>query len=605
MSNSKQDANKVTDKYEDLYRDGNTIIEFVSEQIIYHNYTVAKSENDKELMTRIEKNWDEIFGVPFFESEAIPVGVLGGPGQGKTSVMKAAAQRAAQIMGLNFINDKNIMPTKNDFFFDSVTLGGSLSPSLLKGHYMPATQTFIDHNGNEVIEKVMSATLPDNVLKAKYARASFILLDDAPNAHPDLLTAAYDLLKPETNSEFSKIYYSFTGNTGDDGAAAKKFNTALASRCRLLYMCDTVMDFINRIENQYNGDIAQTYINSLALGLLEADDSLLNTPPITAQRDKTQFACSRTWTQFISQMAQSLRPFAYKENKDPSSMTDEQRMMLIGKLRDLSVDNLGRDVGAKFYSHALRVIQDADPIARDILTAGAVTSEITARLERQYSTGETPSDNDFMYALADSLSSRAATMYVNAVNAKDTTTMALALKGFSEGAFSAIKSPKTPQYVQHCYQRFFSAVASRSDFNPLIGFKNPKGVLTLNNAFFNEVITAASKNVLAVTQYEALGSKTTLLDQIRGISSVRALDATELNRSLQEKEAYDASIEKFKNQANSNASNAAVSSPISQQATTPAATAPAATATATPTIKPLTPSPAPATTAAPINRRMF
>lgn len=518
------------DKYSDLYRSGDMVISFTFEQLVHQSYQNAKKSGDNELMSRIENNWEDIFGVPYFEAEPTPVGLLGGPGQGKTAVMNASAKRAASFMGLNFVSDRNTVPTKNDFFFDVVTLGGALSPNPIKGTQLPATKSFKDSLGNTVEERVMDTILPANVTKSKYARASFILLDDAPNAHPDVLTAVYDLLKPENESEFSNIYYSYTGNTGDDGAAAKKFNTAIASRCRLMYMKDLPMDFIKRLEDEYRNDVAETYIRSIVLGFIQQNGNLLNTPPIKAQMDKTQFACSRTWTQYSRQLSQFLRPFAWRMKNKPSTVTEQATSDLLAAVQTLAVDNLGRDVGNKIYSHALRVIQDADPICRDILASGQVTADIKERIKRQYDNGESASDMDFMFAMADSLSNHAAEQYINAYGAGDSDAMENALKGFVAGMYDTLRSPKTPEYVQHCYQRFFSACVSKSNDDPAFGYRTEKGVMLIGNKFYGDVSRASSANPLSVTEYvNPLGKKVRLIDQMLNVSSIRAATDADIN----------------------------------------------------------------------------
>jgi hypothetical protein len=587
MQNTEQAAAEVKDKYADLYRDSDTIISFATEQVLYHCYKRAKHDGDEEIIKRIEANWERLYGVPFFEAEPIPIGLLGGPGQGKTAVMVESAKRAAAIMGLNFVSDRNSTPGKNDFYFDVVTLGGALSPVLIKGTQLPDTIPFVDAEGVERTERVMNTVLPTNVTKSKYARASIILLDDAPNAHPDVLTAIYDLLKPENESAFSKIYYCYTGNTGDDGAAAKRFNTAIASRVRLMYMKDEPRDFIKRIEDTYKGDIAETYIASLCLGLIESNPDKLNTPAIKGFNEKTQFACSRTWTQFIAQSAQYLRPYAWRIDNKPDSITGEHRAKFIGQLHQLAVDNLGRDVGQTFYSHCLRVIQDADPIAREIMKHGLVTPELERRIAEQYGSGDAAKDYEFMYAMADSLSSRAAQMYAEGFNSKEPAIMQKALQGLTSGVFTAIKSPKTPEYVSHCFQRFFSGVASKTDYSRMIGYKTDKGVLTISNAFFDEVVKEASKNSIAVAEYEYQeGKKTTLLSQIGNVPSVRASKSfggiksgEEYNRAIEEAEAFKDVFKRFNEEAKQNAANhqspqtqtsAPATVPVQSPSTTPA-----------------------------------
>ena len=511
------------DKYADLYRSGDTIVDFTYKQLVHHAYKRAQKIGDQELMSRIEANWLDIHGVPYFEADPMPVGLLGGPGQGKTSVMIAAGKKAAALMGLNFVSERNVTPTKDDFYFDVVTLGGQLSPAVVKGQQLPGDKVYIDANGNEVVEREMKTILPTNVTASKYARTAFILLDDAPNAHPDILNAVYDLLKPENESDFSGIYYSYTGNTGDDGAAAKKFNTAIASRVRLMYMKDLPRDFINRLEEEYRSDIAETYIRSIVMGFVMQNGNLLNTPPIRAQQEKTQFACSRTWTQMTKQLSQYLRPYVWLMKNKPEMITESHTGELLQEVERLAVDNLGRDVAKKLYSHALRVMQDADPISRAILESGKVTSDIEARVKSQYTTGESPSDMDFMFAMADALSNHAAEQYVNAFNENDEEKMGHVLKGLVAGLYDTIRSPKTPEYVQHVYQRFFSACVSKSNDNPAFGYRTNKGVMLIGNAFFSKVVDASKLNPVAITEYEnGLGRKVRLIDQMKNIGSIRA-----------------------------------------------------------------------------------
>lgn len=577
------------DKFADLYRDGDTVIDFTYRQIVHHSYKVAKRNGDSELMDRIEKAWQEIYSVPYFESEPVPVGILGGPGQGKSSIMKVAAKKAAAFMGLNFVDDKDVLPTKNDFLYDSVTLGGNLSPASIKGDKLPATKVFTDSYGNRHEERVMETILPFNVTASKYARASFINLDDAPNAHPDILTAAYDLLKAEVQSAHSNIFYGFTGNTGQDGAAAKKFNTAIGSRVRLMYMKDTPRDFINRAENRFRGHIAETYIRSISLGFLMQNGHLLNTPPIKGQQDQTNFACSRNWDGFLDCFAQRLTDHVAKMKYAPHLVSDTDIPELLIDIKEMSVDKLGRDVGKKLLSHTLRVLQDADPICRAIMEAGEVTPDIKARIEAQYTNGESPDDMDFMFAMADSLSNHASEQFINAYRANDQDAMDLALKGLVAGLFETLHSPKTPEYVQHVYQRFFHNAVSKSENDPNIGYYTKKGQLLISNPFYDQIVTASTKNIKAVSVYKnGLGNDVRLIDQMGNISNIRAALQGEVDKHAEQAKALREAEERLKPKAqaapqvapqpqpansNTTAQPASVTAPQQQvAATTPQAT---------------------------------
>jgi hypothetical protein len=546
MSDLVEAANN-NDKFADLYRSGDTIVDLTFKQIVHHTYKRAKKHGDTELMKRIEENWEDVHGVPYFEADPMPVGLLGGPGQGKTAVMVVAAKKAAALMGLNFVSERNVIPTKDDFFFDVVTLGGQLSPALIKGHQLPDKKTFYTADGKAVEEPVLSAILPSNVTASKYARASFILLDDAPNAHPDILNAVYDLLKPENESEFSDIFYSYTGNTGEDGAAAKKFNTAIASRVRLMYMKDLPQDFIRRMEEDYRDDIAETYIRSIVMGFIMQNGNLLNTPPIRAQQEKTQFACSRTWTQFTKQLSQFLKPYVWTMKNKPHLVTESHTGELLQEIEKLAVDNLGRDVAKKLQGHALRVMQDADPISRAILDSGKVTPDLEQRIKAQYGNGESPSDADFMYAMADSLSNHAAEQYVNAFKENDEEKMDHVLKGLVAGLFDTIRSPKTPEYVRHVYQRFFTACVSKSNDNPAFGYRTNKGVMLIGNAFFAKVVEASKQNPVAITEFDnGRGQKARLVDEVKNVSSIKAAFDGEIDAVAAQAKAYKDAMDRHK-----------------------------------------------------------
>ena len=485
------------DKYEDLYRDGKTVSDFTFQQIIHHSYNRAKRFNDDELVQRIERRWPELYGTPYFPSIPMPIGVLGGPGQGKTTVVIKAAKNAAAFMGLNFVNSDNVIPGKDDFFFDVVTLGGQLSPSLIKGAMLPEDMTYKNHLGEEVTQRVMNPSLPTNVIKVQLARAAMILLDDAANAHTDVQTAVYDLLKPEKDSPYANALYSYTGNTGDDGAAAKAFNTAIGSRVRLMYMRDEALDFINRIDEAYSNDIAYSYISSLVTGFIDAHPHYLNASPANAKREKTNFACSRTWTQATESFAQVLRPLAYTALNSPEKAKQAEHSVLLNELFQLSQDSLGRDVSNKFKSHMYTVLQDADPIAREILKAGAITQNIKERIKNKFNEGESGQEKSFMYSLAMSMGTLAAEYYTKAVKNNDQAQKLHILTALTVGTFDALPvTPSLPEYCATVVQHFLMSVVTRNKGNLQVGYKDEKtGEIVVCLPLFETIAQAFAKNI--------------------------------------------------------------------------------------------------------------
>lgn len=536
------------DKYKDLYRDGGEIVEFQFEQIIHAAYELAVARNDQELRSRIEKNWEDLHGIPYFPSESIPVSLLGGPGQGKSAVTAVAAKRAAAFLGLNYVDSRSARPGKDDFYIDFVTLGGALSPTQVKGTSLPGEAKFTADDGHTNIERVMEVVLPDNVTKAKYARMAMIVLDDAPNAHPDVLTAIYDLLKPETDSQYSGIYYSQTGNTGDDGAGAKGFNTAIYSRTRLMYMRDKPEDFCARLEDKYRGDVAESFLESIMIGFFNANPELLNTPPIEAKMQKTQFSCSRTNTQLTEQMAQILRPYAWRLENKPETVDKTMQSAMLTKLATLTVDNVGRTVGKKISQHALRVIQDADPIARAILTAGKITEDIKQRIDAQYTTGDRPEDLEFSMALADALSAHTSAKLIAAADDQDDKEFDRVMDAFSSGVYGSIRSHKIKEFIQHCYQRLFNGVVAKSKGNPAFGYKNDKQAVIINQQFFERVCQSATKHPVAVSKLppeHSVGGVERLMDLALRASLVKTADGSVLSQNAEKARAVQDAFDRF------------------------------------------------------------
>jgi hypothetical protein len=227
--------------------------QMIIEDILANTHTHG---HDIDLDKKVEAAYKEVAGVDFVEAlerrKRIPAILYGPPGEGKTSVVYAAAKAAAQLLGMNFVEVEqgvhDVGP--RDLCFIKVEMAGQSSAIGFTG--IPAK--------SEGEEPGMRILPPETFLLSKKAGASVWLLDDMSAASQKLLPALLGILtdrKYGTHALGEHATILGTANLGaslDGTIGISQLGTAIATRVKNFYVRDTVEAFCQRFE-KWIGDI--------------------------------------------------------------------------------------------------------------------------------------------------------------------------------------------------------------------------------------------------------------------------------------------------------------------------------------------------------------
>lgn len=472
----------MTNKKENLYRPTGHVLDSIVDQLLQYSH----AKGDDGIKVKVEAAYEALKQAPFFPTKPIPLGLLGGPGQGKSAVCREAAKRVAAMLDLNFLEGANKgAPTKNDFYYDSITLGGAISTAPVKGHQIP---TKVNVDGEET--DVMRAVLPKWVLNAKQAGISFVVFDDLKNALSSVQTSTYDVLQEETSSDFGNAFYSWTGNLGDDGTPASKSNSAITSRSMLMRVKDDAEQFLERASKKFNDRVGTGLVGEY----LAANPDMLNLDPAKAARAQTNFACSRTWENLIY----ALRPMHHQYLHHLSKQGSEA-MPNLQQIRFVAEDICGPEVGEDFVAFVNRYISSAVPLVKQIMEKGEVDRHARLVLDEKYTDGANLDEVNFANTFSVAAANEAAQAFADANKQGDKVAKTAALKGLAALMYGSIPSR---EYINNTSRYFLKQVIVKSADEENVGWLSKTGAPVVRDALMEDIIYQLVKQPTAV-QYVA------------------------------------------------------------------------------------------------------
>lgn len=308
--------------------------------------------------------------------------LLGAPGQGKTTAFKQSAQKVANALGLRFLlnPDETVIISRNDFVFTTQEFSAENSKMELSG--LPAKTTVQD-------EEVMTRLIQWRLAALKKAGAGLLLLDDFPNASPNIQNLGLSLTdeKRYQGLDLSNVYIGLTGNLGAlDGTHTTKLSSALRGRCEIYYTRDTLKNFVARSRVKFNDEIADVGI----LGFLEKYENHFASLPNA--RESGGFTSPRTWEHFIVEARRAIRDAGGRQNGMKALPT------IVRKARAL----LGPAVGNELNTYLNSLMNSADPIARQAIYEGKLDeTELSRRFKNGFSSEEQHFAYQYSLALSD------------------------------------------------------------------------------------------------------------------------------------------------------------------------------------------------------------
>lgn len=234
----------------DLAEKVSKLIEYCGEHIF---------EGNREMADRYIKYYTKAERQP-----PAPLGVIGYPGQAKTSLFRAQVRHFCEKMGLDLLhnpNDESLAIkdgewNKNAYVVFTPNLTGYADAKIINGIFS------LDASGEG-----KSTTLPQ--VRIMNHLPGFLFFDDLRNSLEHVQAALHNLFDEQRqvgqNIRLDHVGLGFTGNFGDrDRSAAREGSAPFFGRVRIIVQEFVLDDFINYIMNHSNfegRDIYAAFIN--------------------------------------------------------------------------------------------------------------------------------------------------------------------------------------------------------------------------------------------------------------------------------------------------------------------------------------------------------
>lgn len=326
-----------------------------------------------QLDQKIERAWKDIFGHSYTnESDLIKGSYLKGPpGQGKTTVFKAALTIIAKAMKVDLYLDPDIYdkPKQGDIVAVISQLGGAISASTLQG--VPTTE-----NGQTMY------CPPSRINKMIGQDFRFLLLDDLDNANDGVKNAAMPIANDKQLNDVKlgdSCYVCVTGNLGEiDGTNTGRDSAALLNRTKVRLACDTLGDWLERGDERFKGVIGMAFVDEF---LMENPEAFY---PSVEKKYRGQRPTSRKWDDLVNDMRNVLAEYdqQQKEGMVPKPIMPQLSTMIPG--------HVGNRIGQElilYYSNALTL---ARPAAMELINKGELSEDMRDKLETTFTKEFTP-----------------------------------------------------------------------------------------------------------------------------------------------------------------------------------------------------------------------
>ncbi|MEM1435210.1 MAG: hypothetical protein AAGG11_14210 [Pseudomonadota bacterium] len=457
------------------------------------------------LDARIEAAWRALRGVPFLARSVTPTYLRGYPGQGKTTSYRVAAQRVAEMLSLELVVNPadDYVPTGEELLFIVQELSGQVSAVDFGG--IPNVQSFATRDGGA--QAFMTKLANKRLAALKHAGAAVLLLDDFPNASPNIQNVALSILTENRfqGLDLGRALIGATGNLGtSDGTNVSATSNAIVTRVANFLVVDTLDHWVERTQAEYPDDTGDAGI----AGFLKRYPDCFHMPK--RARDGVPYPCPRSWTLFLPKLREVI--FAHRQRK----ALDPQAPFPFEELEFEAAGFLGLEVANRLTSYFLSFMQLSDPLAEALVATGEWSEPALATFRKEYARGYAASAQQFGYQFMTALADYCAKAFLADLPGRTQwprITRALALGLYSERLDHALIC-----YGAHYFALRIVLLAQAMDIDAGdIGRLDDKGRPDLNEAFMQELAGAMA----------ALPIANELIDsEVSGERLIRLLDET-------------------------------------------------------------------------------
>lgn len=442
---------------------------------------------------RVEAAWSGLRGAPFLPRSVTPTYLRGYPGQGKTTSYRIAATRVARLLGLDFIANPpdEFVPSGDELLFVVQELSGQVSAVDFGG--IPNVQRFATQNGGE--QAFMTKLANKRLAALRYAGAAVLLLDDFPNASPNIQNVALSILTENRfqGLDLGRTLVGATGNLGsNDGTHVSATSNAIVTRVANFLVVDSLDQWIERTQAEYQDATGDAGI----AGFLRRYPDCFHMPK--RSRDGVPYPCPRSWSLFLPKLREIL--FAYRQRK--ASSADEP--FPFDELEFEAAGFLGLEVANRLASYFLSFMQLSDPLAESLVASGAWSEEARAQFRKEYARGYAATAQQFGYQFMTALADYSAKALLADLPGK--AHWSRITRALAEGLYGERIDHALICYGVHYFALRIVLLAEAMDIDAQdIGNLDDRGRPDLNERFMEELTAAMASMPIANEIIDAQG----------------------------------------------------------------------------------------------------
>lgn len=392
----------------------------------------------EDLDQEVEHAWKTIFGYEYARASdhIAPLYVKGPPGQGKTSLLRAAVALIADAMERPIVTDPDLYyePSPRDIIVVLSQLGGAATASGLTG--VPTHES-----GHTVFLP------PSRIAKMNKQDFSLLVLDDIDNAMDHIKNVAMPVVLEKALPDVrinAHCYTAMTGNLGAlDGTNTGKDSSALINRAGVTLACDTLGDFLERGEKRFTGEHGMAYIDEFLI------DNPTNFYIAHDKKYRGQRPTSRGWDALINRLRDMLEAY------DKRVAAGLPAPVILSEVGHAACECVGLKVGSQIEQYYSDILTLAHPAAKQAMSDARLSDTMREQLTTLFSKEFTSQSESVARGYMRQVVRRAVRMLKSAVtpvpesqNEKLLATKAISslLDQYSEACFTVglVQGQKTP-----------------------------------------------------------------------------------------------------------------------------------------------------------------
>ena len=335
---------------------------------------------DKEADVQVEKAWTEIFNYGFNnanpDDDMTPLGILGPPGQGKTSVFSSAIKRIGKAMENRVLINPGeyVKVDKDDIVFRTIIMAGEVSNTVVSG--VPQISPAVG-----VEKDVTRFAPPEYLAKLEDNRFSVIVVDDLLNAHSHIQNAMMDLIETRHfRSTYigETAYTAFTGNLGAiDGTNVNKQSSALTNRARSMVTGDTPGDFCERAHRTYVEGRDDNFGTGFIIEFLV--DNVERNPLLFYEGVDKKKNGPHTSSRSLEKLIRGLRD--EMNDHDAALKAGARTEPIFMRFERIVPQYVGKTFTNKFLPYVQDLLTLARPVANELLEHGTLSEQTRAKFQ--------------------------------------------------------------------------------------------------------------------------------------------------------------------------------------------------------------------------------